>query len=184
MILRFYPTKDSTIYENAPEKNTGRDQVLEITKTTAGGEGGGSVTSSFNSRILVNFDYNTISESIVNLGYDPNNFDYGLKLYATEASEIPIEYTLEAYPISGSWEMGIGKSAETPTVTEGVSWYYRAGKVEINNRWSSGSYQPTSTGSFQVNPGGGNWYTSSIASQSFDYTTTDVDMDITSKTRV
>jgi hypothetical protein len=180
MILRFYPTKDSTIYENAPEKNTGRDQVLEITKTSASGSAGGAVTSSFNSRILMNFNYNTISESIVKLGYNPNNFDYGLKLYATEASEIPIEYTLEAYPISGSWEMGIGKSAQTPSVTEGVSWYYRNGKVDISNKWASGSYSPTSTGSFQVNPGGGNWYTSSVASQSFDYTTTDVDLDITS----
>lgn len=183
MILRFYPTKDTTIYENDPERNTGLDQVLELIKVSATGSGGGSVTASYNSRILLDFDYTSISSSIVGLGYDPNQFEYGLKLYATEAEEIPIEYTLEAYPISGSWEMGVGKSATTPATTEGTSWYYRAGKTDLYNIWSTSSYSAGVTASWQVNPGGGNWYTSSVASQSYDYTTTDIDMDITNIVR-
>lgn len=179
MILRFYPTKDTTIYENSPETNTGRDQIIELTKNAATGSSG-EATSSFNSRILMDFDYASISSSIVALGYDPNSFNFGLKLYATEASEIPLEYTLEAYAISGSWDMGIGKTGTTPPTTEGASWYYRVGKTDLFNIWATESYASNVTASWQVNPGGGNWYTSSVASQSFDYTTTDVDMDITS----
>ena len=179
MILRFYPTKDTTIYENDPERNTGRDQVLEIIKVSATGSGGGAVTASYNSRILLDFDYTAISSSIVSLGYDPNDFDFGLKLYATEAEEIPLEYSLEAYLVSGSWEMGVGRKSTTPATTEGTSWYYRAGKTDLYNIWATESYAAQVTASWQVNPGGGNWYTSSIASQSYNYTTTDVDMDIT-----
>jgi hypothetical protein len=183
MILRFYPTKDATIYENDPERNTGRDQVLELIKVGASGSVSGAVTASYNSRILLDFDYTSISASIVSLGYDPNDFDFGIKLFATEAEEIPIEYSLEAYPISGSWEMGVGRSAASPADTEGVSWYYRAGKIDLFNIWATSSYAAQATASWQVNPGGGNWYTSSAASQSFDYTTTDVDMDITAIVR-
>tara|TARA_R110000822_G_scaffold263559_2_gene387843 strand:- start:162 stop:1283 length:1122 start_codon:yes stop_codon:yes gene_type:complete len=180
MILRFYPTKDTTIYENAPERNTGLDSVLEISKASATGSTGGAATSSFNSRILMDFDYTAISKSIIDLGYDPNLFDFGVKLYATEASEIPTNYSLEAFPISQSWNMGIGRKGTTPATTEGCSWYYREGKQTPTTAWLTSSFAAVSTGSYSVNPGGGTWYTSSQASQSFSYTTTDVDMDITS----
>mgnify|MGYP005988933299 CR=1 FL=1 len=179
MILRYYPTKDSTIYEKAPSTNAGVDQILEITKQGATGNTGGAVTSSYNSRILLDFDYTAISSSIVALGYDPNEFEFGLKLYATEASEIPLEYSLEAYPVSGSWSMGTGKAANIPATTEGVSWYYKSGKTDLTSAWATESFATNVTASWQVNPGGGTWYTSSVASQSFNYTTTDVDMNIT-----
>ena len=81
MILRFYPTKDATIYENSPETNTGLDSVLEISKLAATGSTGAAATSSFNSRILLDFDYTAISKSIVDLGYDPNTFDFGLRCF-------------------------------------------------------------------------------------------------------
>ena len=57
MILRYYPTKDTTIYEKAPSTNAGIDEILEITKIPATGTTGGSVTGSYNSRILLDFDY-------------------------------------------------------------------------------------------------------------------------------
>lgn len=180
MILRYYPTKDSTIYESAPTANAGIDQMLEITKTPEQASTGAAVSSSTNSRILLDFDYNTISQSIVSLGYDPNLFNFGLKLYTTEASEIPLDYSLEAFPISGSWNMGTGRAENKPVTTEGVSWYYRDGKTDIASAWPTSSLGVNVTASWQVNPGGGNWYTSSMASQSFNYTTTDIDMDITS----
>jgi len=180
MILRFYPKKDATIYENAPETNTGLDSILEISKAAATGSSGAAATASFNSRILLDFDYTAVSKSIVDLGYDPNNFDFGVRLYATEASEIPLDYSLEAFPISQSWNMGIGKKGTTPATTEGCSWYYREGKTTPSTAWLTASFAALSTGSYSVNPGGGTWYTSSQASQSFSYTTTDIDIDITS----
>ena len=104
MILRFYPTKDTTIYENAPERNTGLDSVLEISKASATGSTGGAATSSFNSRILMDFDYTAISKSIIDLGYDPNLFDFGVKLYATEASETT-HWKRSPYHNRGIWEL-------------------------------------------------------------------------------
>ena len=180
MILRYYPSKDSTIYESSPTVNTGLDSILEIAKQAATSSQGGEATASFNSRILIDFDYNAVSASIVSLGYDPNAFTYGLKLYTTEADAIPLNYEITTNALSGSWYMGLGRVANKPITTEGVSWYYRQGKTTPTVLWLSGSYSPNVTGSYQVNPGGGNWYTSSAASQSFDYTTADLDIDVTS----
>jgi len=180
MILRYYPSKDSTIYENSPTANTGVDSILDISKQAATGSAGGAATSSYNSRILIDFDYNAISASIVSLGYDPNTFTYGLKLYATEADEIPLNYDIDVYGVSGSWYMGLGRNGDSPITTEGVSWYYQQGKTTPSIFWPTSSYPTNVTGSYQVNPGGGAWYTSSAASQSFTYTTTDLDIDVTS----
>jgi hypothetical protein len=152
MILRYYPTKDTTIYEKAPSTNAGIDEILEITKIPATGTTGGAITGSYNSRILLDFDYTAISESIVSLGYNPNQFEYGLKLYTTEASEIPLDYSLEVYPISASWNMGTGRAGNVPATTQGVSWYYRNSLTDVTNIWTTASFGATVTGSWQVNP--------------------------------
>jgi len=181
MVLRFYPTKDATLYEIAPTRNTGLDQVLElrVTPNTGSGTGSSAATSSFVSRIVLSFDYTAMSASIVSLGYNPNSFNYNLKLYATAPQQIPLNYNVEAYPLSSSYDMGIGKSNTTPATVEGVSWYYRQGKATPGTAWSTASFASGVTGSWQVNAGGGTWYTASVASQSFSYTTTDVDLNIT-----
>jgi len=179
MVLRFYPTKDATLYESAPERNTGIDQILELQVLAATGSAGAAATASYVSRIALNFDYTAISASIVALGYNPNNFNYGLKLYATEPQQIPLDYTVEARPLANSWDMGLGRSNTTPATTEGVSWYYRQGKNTPSTAWTTSSFTSGTTGSWQVKPGGGVWYTASVASQSFSYTTADIDMDIT-----
>jgi len=178
MILKFYPTKDATIYEQYPNRNTGLDAILEISKNLVAT--GSAISGSYNSRILLDFDYVTISSSIVNLGYDPNNFQYSLKMYVAEAKEIPVNYTLYAYPISGSWNMGIGRYGNIPQTTAGVSWRYQQTADDLATAWSTSSYTTTVTASWATTAGGGTWYTSSVASQSFDYTTSDIDMDITS----
>ena len=180
MILRFYPTKDATIYESSPELNTGIDQILELRTTAATGSTGAAATSSYNSRILIAADYTAISASIVSLGYNPNNFRYSLKLYATEPQRIPLNYTIEAYPLAYSWNMGLGRTNNNPIVTEGASWYYREGKATPSTAWPTASFTSGTTGSWKVSPGGGTWYTASVATQSFSYTTTDIDLDITS----
>ena len=177
MIFRFYPKKDATIYEQYPDKNAGLDAVLDISKNIV-------VTSSYNSRILVDFDYTAASASIVGMGMNPNNFNWRLKLYATDGSEIPLEYNLECYPISQSWNMGIGRYDNSPETTEGVSWNYREGKTVTSTTWKTSSFAAGSTGSYVVNRGGGTWYTASLVTQSFTYLTSnnaaDIDMDVTS----
>lgn len=178
MILKFYPTRDATIYEQYPNRNTGLDAILEISKVLVAT--GSAISGSYNSRILLDFDYSAISSSIVSLGYNPNSFRYNLKMYVAEAKEIPVNYTLYAYPISGSWNMGIGRYGNIPQTTAGVSWRYRQSDDDLNSAWQTSSYAATVTASWATTVGGGNWFTSSIASQSFNYISSDVDMDITS----
>lgn len=172
MILKFYPKKDATIYELYPKRNTGLDAMLDISKTV-------SNTSSYNSRILLDFDYTAMSASIVSLGRDPNQFKYFLKLYTAEASEIPTDYTLECYPIGETWDMGVGRFYNSPQTTVGTSWYYRESADILATSWATSSFGVLKTGSWTTNPGGGVWYTSSYATQSFSYTTSDVNMDVT-----
>ena len=172
MILRYYPTKDASLYELYPSKNTGLDAMLEISKTTVG-------SGSYNSRIVINFDYSAISQSIVNLGQNPNLYKYHLKLYASEADQIPVDYNLYCYPIYGSWTMGVGRYSNYPETTDGVSWTYRNTANDITTTWETSSFPTNTTGSWATVQGGGVWYTSSVASQSFSYSTTDVDIDVT-----
>ena len=173
MILKFYPKKDASVYELYPNKNTGLDAILEVSKTIAG-------TSSYNSRILIDFDYTAISQSIVRLGRNPNQFQYSLKLYVAEAIEIPVNYDLYCYPVSSSWDMGVGRYGNYPETTAGVSWRYKKSADDLTSSWLTSSFSAGSTGSYITTPGGGTWYTSSVASQSFDYITSDVNMDVTS----
>ena len=172
MVLRFYPKKDTTIYERYPEKNTGLDAVLELSKIIDG-------SSSYSSRVLLDFDYTAISASIASRGYNPNQFDYRLKMYVTDASEVPLDYTLYCYPVSDTWSMGVGRYGNVPETTLGASWTYRNGSDDVVNIWQTGSFGATITGSWATTAGGGTWYTSSVASQSFSYTTADMNMDIT-----
>lgn len=177
MVLRFYPSKDATIYERYPTKNTGLDSILELSKQVIYSA---SAYHQYNSRILLDFDYTKISQSIVQMGYNPNAFDYKLKLYATKAEEIPLDYTLYCYPVSQSWSMGVGKIVNNPATTQGVSWTYRTAAAVTSSAWTTSSFNPLTTGSWRVVPGGGTWYTSSVSSQSFSYSTTDVVFDVNS----
>ena len=172
MVFKYYPTKDATIYEKYPVKNTGLDAILEISKISQD-------NSNYNSRILLDFDYPAISASVSSMGYNINSCSFGLKLYVSETNEIPVDYTLYCYPISGSWHMGVGRYSNAPETTTGVSWRYQQTTDNLNTAWQTGSYNPTVTGSWMVEEGGGTWYTSSVATQSFSYTTSDVNIDIT-----
>ena len=162
------------MYEQYPQRNTGLDAILEISKTTIN-------SSSYNSRVLLNFDYTAMSSSIVSLGYNPNQFKYALKLYVAEAEQIPVDYTLEAYPVYGTWDMGVGRFNNVPETTDGVSWYNRSSASSI---WETSSFAALTTASWATTEGGGVWYTSSYATQSYSYTTSDMDMDITNIVRL
>lgn len=169
MIYSLFPDKDACIYERKKTTNTGMDEILELEKQIVTSQ------SIYNSRILVKFDLTEMSESIV--AGTVTGSQYFLNLYTSEAEEIPASYTIYAYPISQSWAMGLGKEADNPATTDGVSWQYRSGSYE----WTTGSYQPATTGSWSKTAGGATWYTGSgyEASQSFDVEKSDVRMNVT-----
>jgi len=182
MYKTIYPLKDTTLYSQELEQNTGVDQIIEIAKAAYGApslEGDDTVYygATYNSRILIQFDLTDVSASVVS-GKINSNARYYLNLRATEAAALPIDYTIYSYPASGSWTNGRGFFNNNPILTEGASWKYRDSKLD-GRIWSTSSYNATATGSFATIPGGGNWYTSSVCSQSFNHELPDVRMDVT-----
>lgn len=169
-VYKFFPTKTATLYSFYPDKNTGLDEITDLSLYN-------SIDGTYEvSRTLVKFDQDEIQELFrtnlitsgsisASLSYIP--YSAYLKLSLANASEIPLEYKVVSYPISHSWDMGTGRLANDPEVTDGVSW-----------RWMdyiSGSlwYTPSFYNSVQVGPndylypsssykfgsnGGGTWW--------------------------
>ena len=197
MIYTIYPKFDSTIYEKTESLNAGTDQILELSHELVGS------SSKYNSRILMKFDVSGI-ETDVNSGKISSNVKYYLQLRTAEVREIPQEYTIYAYPVSGGWVNGTGKYTNTPITTDGVSWKYRSSKSigtlwgvtevtgglnyewdEISDSWVDanlifGSLYASSTGSYFSSVGGGTWWTfeNTTCTQSFSYESSDIYMDV------
>ena len=155
-------SKDATIYLQQPSQNTGLDEILEVSKTYYG-----NLKDVAHS--LIKFDISPLSQSLVSGDVTMSSVELILK--ECESSEIPIDYTIFAYPIYQSWEMGIGTRFDDIT-TDGVTWNSKQTGID----WLEGEYESGTTGSF--NGKGGTWYTGSLATQSFSYETSDVEIDI------
>jgi hypothetical protein len=174
MVLFYTASKDATIYLQQPYQNTGIDEVLEISKVYYG-------DTRDNSRVLIQFDTTEISKSIANGTIASSSFTASLQLKITKAEELAANFTIEAYPISGSWEMGTGTRFDNLT-TNGATWIYRNGDDTTTNWYTTmngvtASYGLGVTGSWDGR--GGSWYTASVATQSFSYTLEDINLDVT-----
>ena len=125
MIYRIYGQKDTTIYEqnNRNNQNTGKDEILEITKFYD--EDSNNVWVG-NSRVLTQFDLAPISQSIVG-GEISGSIKYYLNLTSVAENEVQSEYDLDIFPVSQSWAEGSGKYHYTPVSTDGCSWKSRDG---------------------------------------------------------
>ena len=136
-------------------------------------------------RSLVKFDITTISQSIAD--GDIASPTFTLKLNVAKEENLPLDYSIYAFAISQSWTKGIGYLSDNGTNT-GTSWNFR-------DYYSGSVWYPlsntddTTIVDFVTNPqsasaiwnrGGGTWYTSSICSQSFDYESADLSMDVSS----
>ena len=142
--------RDATIYSGGTtsSRNTGLDEILEVNKSVAGN---GSVQNV--SRILIDFDYDFISQSIQD-GKIPSTAKYYLNLYDATSTEVEAEQNVFVYMVSGSdWKQGTGKLDHSPVTEDGVSWKYR--DQEQETPWVSTS----------VLTDGGAWHTGSQNSQ-------------------
>ena len=172
-VYRIFPTKDASIFSYYPDKNSGIDEILDISIYKSVEETGEVA------RALVAFDSNEISNILTSKIGDSNYKSY-LKLFQANATGIPLEYTLECHPISGSWNNGTGRTANVPQTTNGVSWNYRdnsSGSIFTASAVGSTSYYPSGS------PGGGSWYSSASleATQSFTLLSSkDIEIDVTS----
>ena len=160
-----FPEFDTTLYQASASRNTGLDEILEIEKTM--NQSGGNVRVS---RILIKFDLAEISRSIVR-GQIATDAKYYLNMYDANPTELSYSQSLYAYPISASWVPGEGFRADNPKTQEGATWEFRDG---ISQKTYWGRAEDTA-----VSSSGGAWFSSSFASQSFEYETRDMRMDVT-----
>ena len=159
-VYKIFPEKSATLYSYYPNKNTGLDEILEIS-TFLSYDNTNEV-----SRAIIKFPTDQITDIIANK-VSGSNYDAYLKLYLANASSIPVDYTLLCHPISGSWEKGTGRESNSPETTNGASWKYR--DQLSGSTWFS-TFPTGTTGSYTgSNLGGGLWYTSSLyqSTQSF-----------------
>ncbi len=187
MIYSIKANRDTTIYESTSSMNTGIDEVLEISKIVSAS----NTANTFNSRILIDFDLDNVSQSlstgVIGTYAGMASPKYVLNLYTLQASSIDYQYGIQVFPVSGSWLMGKGRrisrtfDGDITQLKEGASWTFKDGKNYIGTEWTSGSQLAAgSTGSYSTTVGGGNWYTSiATATQSFNYETTDLRIDVT-----
>jgi hypothetical protein len=163
-------SKDASVYLQQPNQNTGLDEILEISKVYYG-------NIKDVSHVLLKFDLGYVSASISNNSISMSSAELILK--ETKSEEIPLEYTIFANPISGSWEMGTGTRFDNIS-TQGVTWNYREGDSSLE--WLQNNFAPNTEAS--INNGvGGTWYTNYNASQTFSYQTADINMNVISLLR-
>jgi len=134
------PEKDSTIYPDFPTMNTGLDEILEIIPSDAG-----------SSRILTKFSQEKIEEvsDIMldsfeqnELGLVSGSYEVNFKLFNCYLENINKDVIVELYPISGSWDMGVGRYRDNPLNFLGVAWNYKF--YEEGGEWDNpgGDYIP------------------------------------------
>jgi hypothetical protein len=180
-IYKLFPTKDATIYTAYPNKNTGLDEILEVSTTALGTYGPDPQVS----RILIQYSSTEIADIINNkiLGRAFNTY---LNLYQSQISGLYGDSSIEIYPIYGSWNMGTGKYRDNPSTVNGVSWIWK--DYSGSTQWDTGGFPAYVTASFANLPvnGGGTWYTGSsnglinVVTQSFSYySDLDLNLDVT-----
>lgn len=176
MFRIIYPLKDATIFDRYPERNTGVDQIIELTKNTRGAPYQSVITEempwpeTYNSRILMKFDmtpFQTIfSENSI------SSYSTYLKLFPTEAEALQNEYTIYSYPVAEDWRNGNGNYNDKPEISNGVTWYWKSGE-NVADTWTPGNgYESTFI------TGGGSWHTSSFATQSFSFEDPEINMNV------
>lgn len=193
MYQLYYIEKDATLYERFPTQNTGIDPILELTKIASGSKLDGNIQSkTYNTRILIDFgaQLTALSQSIATgqipkLGNSARSASVYLTMTAADATDLPLSFTLKAFPVSQSWQMGNGNKGDTPINKKGVSWYYRDAE-DPGTRWDTGSAPSKNDLGLTELQGGGAWITGSgfEASQSFVFPIDlDIRMNITDITR-
>lgn len=175
-VYRIFPEKDTFISTEVPTGNAGKDEIIEV-----GGYFNISDTREVN-RLLVKYSTSEIQDVLVKK-VGTAAYSASLKIYLADAYEIPVNYSLYAYPIYGAWDSGAGKFGDNPINTTGVSWKYQlAGQSQP---WPTSLFYPEVTASFGTVTGGGSWYTGSAGtslefSQSHTLNSSnDVNIDVT-----
>jgi hypothetical protein len=108
MIYLVTASKDASVYELTPSKNTGLDEILTISKAYT------SADQSDIARTFIQFDINSLPSYVTASSTI-------LSLHLTKPSELPLNFNLYAYAVTASWDMGIGTWPEDIN-TDGINW--------------------------------------------------------------
>ena len=130
MVKIFYANSDSTLYESAPDINTGLDEVLDIGKRLFN-----SGSNYLKSRALVKFDVTEIESALEKYNTNIDSCKFVLQMFTTDAKNLPAEYTIDANVVGQSWVNGTGLENSNPNPADGVSWNYTVS----GSNWISGS---------------------------------------------
>ena len=182
-IYKITPEKDATLYTEYPSMNTGIDAILEASTYLKD-------SNAQTSRYLIKFSQTEInnifdthiSNSTTNV---VRNHSFCLRNYAATVTGLNKDSKLEAYAISGSWDMGTGRFGNDPETTNGCSWVFTDESGSV--KWKQSNWATFVTASFEDKlKGGGTWFTGSAtglvvsASQTFNYTDPiDLNLDVT-----
>ena len=149
-IYKLFPSKDASIYSRYPNKNTGLDEILDVSIEDAQDSG-----NTQTSRFLIQFSTSEINDVLTNK-VGNSLWSASLMAYLAYGDGLNIDTTLEFYPISQSWEMGTGTYSYSPEYTNGVSWTYRG--ASNTTAWATSSFTPFVTASYSSSKGGGTWH--------------------------
>lgn len=156
-----YPTKDTTLsnHPNYMFKNMGLDEILEVEKRTypiaTTTSASGQIEPAFGakdtslSRAILHFNLTDISASVA-AGQIPPEAKFFLSMKVAESQEVPVSYTLAAWPLAKEWTMGTGYKYDGQGVADGASWKFADGTTL--KWWASQSLYNLE--------GGGIWYVS------------------------
>ena len=136
-------------------------------------------------RYLVQFDQDDINNFISNKNAT-ESINFNFKNYIAFGQGFNIDTNLEIYPVSGSWENGTGTFADSPEVTNGVSWKWRNYKDGKLWNFNSNPYTTQSFFSSSAVEGGGVWFTGSLDGKKLEVTQSfslrskkDINVDVT-----
>jgi hypothetical protein len=176
-VYKIFASADTTLYSNAPAKNAGLDEILEVAVKNYETPLNYFVDPVPSSPLL----QDDLRRSIVTFSdsdlatlkkYTTGSWKSNLRLYLANAENLNTSYSLEIRQAYQAWQMGTGKASDSPETRNGACWYSPNQYTTSTNSWGSGTYYLT--------PGGGSW-TANYTTQSFGYSDNkDINVDVTS----
>lgn len=164
-VYKIFASADAALYSREPARNTGLDEILEVTVKNSNSPLNFFVDPVPTEPLLQDDLRRSVilfsNEDLAEIKtYATGSWKANLRLYLANAENLSTSYSLEIRAVSSSWTMGTGKLSDSPQTRNGVCWYTTSSFVSASNSWPGASYYQT--------PGGGNW-TGSLVTQSFDY---------------
>lgn len=174
-VYKIFPDKDATIYSAYPKKNTGLDEILEVSVKNSLDDLNpayttGSLVKEDITRALITFsddDLNTIK------GFTTGSWKAFLRLYLANAQNLSTNYYLEVRALSQSYDMGTGQWADEPETRNGVCWVSTSSYFNASSSWD------TSKGKFYTVSGGGSWNNLLSTCSFTNNTDKDINCDVT-----